>query len=287
MTDRPIQSGDRVRNPKVREWGLGRVLSVAGDSARVLFKGAGEKQISLKHVTLELILGDEAKDPYLDLPTVPGRKRLAVRDFDSLVAEFLRRFPSGFRDSHYIEQERDYKVEASTLCQGLLGQAELARLIEGRHEDEVVIRALRVLNATNLVFPNEKMSLRDGLRDRESGLAFARSLGDLLYGGGEPNVRFDSFAELLHQIGAAKWTIATYYPFLRFPEQFMFLKPLVTCAAADRCGFDISYRADLNWPTYRKLTEFAAHLRSRLAILQPADLIDVQSFIWVCGGGYE
>lgn len=284
MTAKPPRAEDRVRNPRAPEWGLGRVLSIAGDTARVLFRGVGEKQLSLKHVTLDVVGGEDVRDPFLDGP-IPsaGRKRLAIRDFDSLVADFLKLFPLGFRDPHYIEQERDYKVEASELCAALLGEPELAALIESGREDEIVARAIKVLNATNLVFPNEKMDLKDGLRERPAVDAFARSLNGLLYGAGDLSARFDAFADLLHRIGAAKWTTATYYPFLRFPDNFMFLKPQVTVAAADRCGFDIAYRPGLNWLTYKKVTDFAEYLKPRISNLQPKDMIDVQSFIWICG----
>jgi hypothetical protein len=269
-------------------WGLGRVLVVAGDSARVLFRDAGEKHVSLRHVALELVIGDEARDAYLDLPpSQVRRKRFAVRDFDSLVSDFLKRFPLGFRDATYVKQERAYKVKASGLCESLLAQSELETLIKSRREDEIVARAMKVLNATNLVFPNEKMSLRDGFPERTAVDAFAASLADLLYGAEDPGIRFDNFAGLLHRMGAAKWPIATYFQFLRFPEKCIFVKPQVTADAADRCGFDIAYRPELNWPTYWKVTAFAEHLKTQIASLQPKDMIDVQSFIWVCGGGYE
>jgi hypothetical protein len=285
VTDRPLRAEDRVRNPRAPEWGLGRVLLVEGDTARIFFRNAGEKRLSLRHVNIEVVDGEAARDPVLDLPLSPGRrKRLAVRDFDSLVSDFLKRFPLGFRDPQYLAQERRYKVEASELCAALLGEADLVALIESGREDEVASRAIKVLQATNLVFPNEKMDLKDGLRERSTVEVFARSLNGLLYGTGDLSARFDTFADLLHRIGAAKWTTATYYPFLRFPGAFMFLKPQVTVAAADRCGFDIAYRPRLNWLTYRRVTDFAEHLRGRISDLQPQDMIDVQSFIWVCGG---
>ena len=75
---------------------------------------------------------------------------------------------------------------------------------------------------------------------------FAESLFDLLYGESEMQIRFEHFAELLSEIGAAKWPIATYFPFVTFPESHMFLKPLVTQAAANVLSQEINYRPELN-----------------------------------------
>ncbi|HSJ65503.1 MAG TPA: hypothetical protein VK922_16540 [Gemmatimonadaceae bacterium] len=38
-----------------------------------------------------------------------------------------------------------------------------------------------------------------------------------------------------------------------------------------------------SWATYASVLEFAAVLRADLADLQPRDMIDIQSFIWVLG----
>ncbi len=265
-------------------WGLGRVVSVAGESVQVLFHHAGEKKLSLKHAVLTRVEGEEARNSFLDLPASSKRRtRGAVRDFDSMVADFLKRFPKGFRDPNYVEQERNYKDEASRLCGKLLREREVAAFIARGEEGEVADRAVKVLNATNLVFPNEKMDLRDGLQDEGAKGRFARALWALLYAPGDLSGRFEGFVDVLNEVGAAKWTTASYYLFLRFPKRFIFLKPTVTLAAADRCGFDIAYRPEVNWTTYRRTLDFAQDLQKRLSALEPADMIDVQSFIWACG----
>src|SRR5262249_42648533 len=93
------------------------------------------------------------------------------------------------------------------------------------------------------------------------------------------------FCSCLETIGAAKWTTATYFLFVRFPQDHMFMKPEVTQAAARICNFELSYKAELNWTTYKKLLDFSRYLFSELAInnLPPIDLIDVQSFIFCTG----
>jgi len=68
-------------------------------------------------------------------------------------------------------------------------------------------------------------------------------------------------AESLVAIGSAQWTVATYFPFIMYPDEYMFLKPIVTSKAADICAFELNYKSDLNWVTYEKLMEFSQYLR--------------------------
>ena len=60
----------------------------------------------------------------------------------------------------------------------------------------------------------------------------------------------------------------------------MFIKPSVTQKVAEMSAFEINYRPELNWLTYKSVLDFAHYLRHALADLKPRDMIDVQSFIW-------
>jgi hypothetical protein len=118
-----------------------------------------------------------------------------------------------------LTQERNYKVAAHGLCSDLLSETELRRLLSSAGTDEVIQRALRVVNATNLIFPNEKMALRDGLADSGHRMRFGQALYALLHGGQPPEERFLSFSQVLGIIGAAKWTVASYFPFVYEPSK--------------------------------------------------------------------
>ena len=187
----------------------------------------------------------------------------------------LREFPGGFEDPKYVKNERNYKVAASKLLKETLASEDLSA---GNHA-EVCRRALAVINRTNLVFPNEKIDLSSGLNGEGCAL-FSRALADLLYGSSSSQDRFERFAKMLEGIGAAKWTIATYFRFLAEPETQMFLKPEATKAAAAAAGFELNYRPDLNWRTYETVLAFSAFLKEAIADLRPRDMIDVQGFIW-------
>ena len=130
------------------------------------------------------------------------------------------------------------------------------------------------------VFPNEKMAFRDGIKSPDRQQAFAEGLFEVLYGSEELEDRFEKYSKLLSHFGADKWTTATYFQFILFPEEFMFVKPTVTQNAAAVSGFEIYYKSQLNWVTYKQVLAFSQYLRRELSELKPRDLIDVQSFMW-------
>ncbi|HEX8288988.1 MAG TPA: hypothetical protein VF556_13380 [Pyrinomonadaceae bacterium] len=43
------------------------------------------------------------------------------------------------------------------------------------------------------------------------------------------------------------------------------------------------YNSKPSWETYKSLLEFAETIRLNLSDLNPRDMIDIQSFIWVQG----
>lgn len=285
-----VAINDRVRNLKIPDWGIGRVLNVTHDGkARIFFINGGEKLLVLKHVSLEKIAGVDAVHPILDNPTFAARA--TGKDHKALPdarADFLKLFPGGFDDPQYFLEERDYKVEAHRLFTELLGKEAFCALLAAEDFKEIVKRALQVVNKTNLVFPNEKMALKDGLKkDPTHEARFAKALFELLYGAGTMQTRFEKFADCLERCEAAKWTTATYFLFLAFPEEHMFLKPTVTQHAADLVKAELSYRSELNWQTYSCLLEFAGYLKTELVKMgmEPRDMIDVQSFMWCIAPG--
>ena len=247
----------------------------------MFFVGAGEKTLSLNYVTLQCVPEEEAAHHLLDNLRVPRQGDRKYRSLPKSIEGFLERYPHGFYGSRFIEEERGYKVRAHQLAQQTLCKSEMDRLLPTDQFAEICRRVLQVSsNATNLIFPNEKMSLRDGLASPASQEAFVKSLYDLLYGDDDLKLRFERYVGVLDDIGAAKWTTATYFLFFMYPEQHIFLKPTVTQNAADISGFEINYRPALNWHTYKSVLRFANYLKAELVELSPRDMIDVQSFMW-------
>lgn len=276
------EKGDRVRHPSKKDWGLGEVLEdSAGDNVRIFFVGAGERKISLQYAQPEKISGQKAAHPVLDnLRISKTSSGIRYQSLPQSINYFLEQFPEGFYGQRFKEEERDYKMRAHSLALELLGGETFHTLVETGEHSEVCKRALKIVNATNLIFRNEKMALKDGLATGKAGRSFSLQLYDVLYGDGELQKRFESFSSVLEEIEADKWTTASYFLFLTHPDMHMFVKPTITQHAAELCGYEINYKPQLNWLTYSSVLNFAGYLRGELADLKPRDMIDVQSFMW-------
>ncbi|HET7569768.1 MAG TPA: hypothetical protein VFK96_04180 [Gammaproteobacteria bacterium] len=253
---------------------------------RIFFVGAGEKNLSLQYVQPIKVPSDEAAHPVLD--NLKIKKSTAGIKYQSLAQSiefFLEAFPGGLYGDKFNRHEREYKDQAHVLGQTLLGQKAFSTLLEAHEYAEIGKRALKSANATNLIFPNENMALKDGLATEGAPRAFATSLYQLLHGEGALDERFLAFADVLEELGAAKWTTATYFIFICKPAEYMFVKPTITQYAAELCGFEINYKPQLNWLTYKSVLEFSKYLFSEIAALKPRDMIDVQSFMWCIAPG--
>lgn len=146
--------------------------------------------------------------------------------------------------------------------------------------------ALAAFRATNLLSLFEKTRLQDVLRGSHAD-DFIR--GAARFALGETKVGLAHMQTALKPHDSAKWTVATYLPFLWHPEQHMFLKPEVTKDFAQRVGhrFAYDYEAALRLPVYESLLDLADRTTRELSTLEPRDRIDVQSFIWVIGDHNE
>ena len=65
----------------------------------------------------------------------------------------------------------------------------------------------------------------------------------------------------------------------------MFVKPTITQHMAEICAYDINYRSQVTSRTYLRVMDFSAYLKEAIAELEPADMIDVQSFMWCIAPG--
>jgi hypothetical protein len=276
-----MHKDDRVRMPAKPEWGMGQVMrDPAAGKVCILFREAGEKVLSLKHAKLVGVEGEEAHDLWLDNLNLevspPGSRYLGPRE---AAETFLAKYPGGFRDQAYLEGERASKVAAHELMKELLDQEALTLLREGGQIEDVCTRALRVIGKTDLVFPSDRTALSRALKVEDQRDRFASALADQLYGDDDAESRFKRFTDTLEGLGAARWTLATYFPFIRFPGEHFFLKPTLTQNAAVLCRFDLGYRPEPNRLTYRRLLTFAHLLGEVLGTLEPADMFDLQAFV--------
>jgi hypothetical protein len=204
--------------------------------------------------------------------------------------KFLRFFPGGFRDSTYLEWERDYKWQTHERWNEALGRAEFRRLLRERKFAEVAARAVRVEQRSrhSMIFSFEKMALRDAVKSAHGARVFAEGLYEFLHGRSSIKSRFERWVETVaslprKQTRVLTWPLVTVFGFIAQPDTHIFLKPKVTRAAAREYGFDFDYKARPSWETYASLLEFAELVRRDLRDLRPRDMIDIQSFMWVQG----
>lgn len=215
-----------------------------------------------------------------DLDLTPEARRCRKR--------FLRFFPAGFQDETYVDWERDYKWEAHEKWCALLRRSQFQSLLDAGEYQQIAKHAVTIESRTNLLFSFEKMALRDAVREREGARIFAEGLWNALYGDGTDQERFERWTKAIAQLPRRQtrvitWPMLTVWGFIAMPEKHIFLKPTVTRRAAAEYGFDFRYRSEPNWETYVSLIEFAEQVREDQADLQPRDMIDLQSFIWVQG----
>ena len=204
--------------------------------------------------------------------------------------KFLRFFPGGFRDETYVAWEREYKWETHERWEERLNREEFRRLLKRGEFSEVAARAVRVEQQSrhSMIFSFEKMALRDAVKTDAGARAFAEGLYDFLHGAGSDERRFTRWVEVVsslprRQTRVLTWPLVTVFGFIAQPRRHIFLKPLVTRAAAAEYGYEFDYRSRPNWETYKSLLDFADTIRRDQRGLQPRDMIDLQSFIWVQG----
>ena len=200
--------------------------------------------------------------------------------FDEARARFRGFFPDAFDSERYNSKERDYKVRAKEL---LDSNVPCAEALSGTGFGE---NALAVFRGTNLLSPFEKVKVTDMLRGPSADKFVQTAAG---FACDCSSQALGRLARVLKPHDCAKWTIATYLPFLWRPDFHMFLKPEATRDFAAGVGheFGISYQPQIQFDVYESLLDLADRTSRELVGLsprdRPLDRIDIQSFIWVVG----
>jgi hypothetical protein len=228
--------------------------------------------------------------PHQHSSTGAARSARAATSAARCRRKFLRFFPGGFRDPDYFEWERGYKWATHERWEGALGNREFRALLKARAHGEIAARAVRVEQQSkhSMIFSFEKMALRDAVKTPAGARLFAEGLFEFLHGRQTLQRRFEQWVEVVaalprKQTRVLTWPLVTVFGFIAQPRVHVFLKPLVTRAAAREYDFEFDYRSRPSWETYSSLLEFAARVRRDQRDLMPRDMIDIQSFIWVQG----
>jgi hypothetical protein len=219
-------------------------------------------------------------------------KRTPVTGPERCRRKFLGLFPGGFRDPGYLDFERDYKVEAHERWLAALPEARFRALLEAREHGEIAAQAVRVEQRTrhSMLFSFEKMALRDALKSPGGARTFAQGLFAYLHGDQALPDRFEAWVNAVdslprRQTRVLTWPMVTVWGFLAQPGVHVFMKPNTMKAAAAAYGHDLRYRSRPNWETYESLLALAARVKREQRDLEPRDMIDAQSFLWIQGSG--
>jgi hypothetical protein len=206
-----LKKDQYVKNNTKPEWGIGKVIEIKNqDRAEVFFQYAGFKTFVRKKNNLVEVDATRIDNTIFDnLHNISDDNqvsKLLFRDIPTSKEYFLKNYPDGFKGEKYKDRESDYKDSGHDLAKELLNQQGLEELLKNNDYEEIVSRAMKVINKLNLLFPNEKMALKDGIKDTEAKEKFSKSLYGLLYGNDSLQKRFEGWVVMLKSIGAAKWT---------------------------------------------------------------------------------
>jgi len=202
--------------------------------------------------------------------------------------KFLSYYPGGFEDDDYLTLERSYKWNAHVRWSEALGEDDFRRLMRKGAFQDIAARVVTIESRTNLLFSFEKMALRDAVRTARGAEAFTTGLFNYLHGNGSLKDRFSAWCDVVaalprRQTRVLTWPVVTVFGFIAQPRKHFFLKPMVTRKAAERYGYSLAYQARPQGEIYSAVLAFARKVRLDLDDLNPRDMIDLQSFLWVLG----
>lgn len=184
----------------IREQEVGKAL------IRLLTDGKSYKGIVIRDgLPPEIVEGASEDEVWSLLHTETARLNPHYFGFDGARQRFLRFFPEGFHSDRYADYERNYKLAAKAKLEAV---APIEQALVGSGMGEAV---LKVFQATNLLSPYEKPRVREVLLGG-SGDAFIQAAARFAVG--KTKSALGDMERTLSAHASAKWTVATYLPFL-------------------------------------------------------------------------
>ena len=208
---------------------------------------------------------------------------------DDQLAIFLHQFKAGFDDAAWQKKQRGagarralkrHRDPAIAKARELLSEAAFEELIAGMRHDEVVRRAVEVLESTSLV---EAQKL-EGLRKMPERLAhpFAEALRDVLYGEGRYELLLLQLLQPLRSAGETSWALATALPALVHPGHHVCVRPSTFREQARWMAPQLVLQKHADPRQYLRLLGMAKTVADKLGERghTPRDLFDVYDFMW-------
>ncbi|MEJ2746747.1 MAG: AAA family ATPase [Anaerolineae bacterium] len=209
------------------------------------------------------------------------------RNIADLIALMRRRYPDwdGFRHPGFAADEITYKQETIKKAAQWINQVELDQLIE-TGDFETCIHRLTKLSQDNNLLWRRAPSRGDTAVLHHPALNepdFCTQIRNLLYGDRPSPDRLQSFADYCaaHDL-PNKWPLPTYLLFITHPQTELFVKPRAAEWFLKFMGEPQSVQAPPTAVLYRTILHKASQLFDQLRAYGARDMVDVQSFIWVC-----
>ena len=206
---------------------------------------------------------------------------------EELVALVRRRYPGwdSFDHPPFVDQEIAPKQELVARAREHLGEETLSNLIAGWQYDEIMRRLEQLGKATNLLWNRvpRQGDLAILYRPNLDRAEFALQLQRLLYGPGPSPQRLQAFADFARRHYLPnRWPFPTFFLFLTHPESEFFVQPQVARWFLRFLGMPGVYSAAPSAEVYATIRDRAEALGDTLQRYRPRDMVDLQSFLWVC-----
>lgn len=176
----------------------------------------------------------------------------------------------------------------------VFGNGKFEKLISDNNHESLVFNYFSVIKDLHLI--DKKFgtysAFEDSLRrDKLEAMNFFRSTWDLISVDSIEKERFERYVNSIEELPGLRrspsWPVATTFPAVARPDIHAYLKPTETQKAAEVLQFELNYKSRPNWLTYQRYIHMLQICREGLKQLEPIDMIDVQSFLFVTCGGYE
>lgn len=206
---------------------------------------------------------------------------------DELITLLRRRYPdwTGFDHPRFVADEIEAKQATAAKAHHLLNQAELERLLETVAYGEIISRLDTLGKDNNLLWRRAPKVGDMGIlyQPHLDHPAFCHQVHLLLYGPQPSPERLQAFADFATTNNLPnKWTFPTYLLFICWPGEEMFVKPRTAAWFLKFMGAAEELPTRPTAAAYNLILENAQALLTSLESYRPQDMIDMQSFIWVC-----
>ncbi|MFO7538451.1 MAG: AAA family ATPase [Chloroflexota bacterium] len=190
-----------------------------------------------------------------------------------------------FDHTQFMADEIEPKQITAAKAEAWLNQEELDRLL-ALGQFDLIIERLESLGRDNNLLWRQVPSAGDTAvlyHPHLDPATFCAQVRNLLYADPRPAERLQHFSDYLdaHNL-PNKWTFPTYLLFFCLPDDELFVKPEAATWFLKFVGHPIRVSGAPHAETYDLIREAARELFNYLLDYGAGDMIDVQSFLWVC-----